>query len=43
MNKQIQHQGGTAVPFTYTEEQQLIFDAIIDPTSPVLSIKATAG
>lgn len=29
--------------FTYTEEQQLIFDQIIDPTNPILAIKATAG
>lgn len=29
--------------FKYTEEQQLIFDQIIDPTNPVLAIKATAG
>ena len=26
----------------YTDEQKLIFDQIIDPTNPVVSIKATA-
>ena len=28
---------------SYTDEQKLIFDEIIQPTNPVLTIKATAG
>ena len=28
---------------SYTDEQKLIFDEIIQPTNPMLTIKATAG
>ena len=28
---------------SYTDEQKLIFDEIIQPTNPVLTIRATAG
>lgn len=27
----------------YTDEQKLIFDQIIQPTNPVVAIRATAG
>lgn len=27
---------------TYTDEQEAVFDQIIDPTNPVVAIKATA-
>ncbi len=27
----------------FTDEQQLIFDELISPTSPIVTIKATAG
>lgn len=28
---------------TYTDEQKLIFDEIIEPANPILTVKATAG
>jgi len=43
LTTQIQYQGGSAVPFLYTEEQQAIFDEIIAPTTSIVTIKATAG
>lgn len=29
--------------YDYTTEQQLIFDEILSPTSPIVAIKAVAG
>jgi len=36
-------QGGSAVPYILTEEQEAIIDEIVAPTQPVLTISATAG
>lgn len=36
-------QGGSAVSYTLTDEQQAIINAITKPIHPVLSVQATAG
>ena len=36
-------QGLNLTNIVFTDEQQLIFDELISPTSPIVTIKATAG
>lgn len=31
------------INIVFTDEQQLIFDELISPTSPIVTIRATAG